>query len=213
MNKVININLGGHPFTIDDDAYLQLDHYLQAVRRSFQHLEGKDEILADIEIRIAELLTTQLGSRQIVSNPDVAAVVKIMGKPEEFEDDTLDETDQQYSRTHEKEYTFRPGKKLFRDEEDKIVGGVCSGLAAYFGITDPVWVRLFFVLLLMGGVGGVLYIVMMIIVPKAKTSADRLAMKGEPVNIQSIADAVEKQFQEISDKLAELGNDLSRKKK
>ncbi|MBK7342933.1 MAG: PspC domain-containing protein [Saprospiraceae bacterium] len=94
-----------------------------------------------------------------------------------------------------------------------MVGGVCSGLAAYFGITDPVWVRLFFVLLLMGGVGGVLYIVMMIIVPKAKTSADRLAMKGEPVNIQSIADAVEKQFQEISDKLAELGNDLSRKKK
>lgn len=213
MNKVININLGGHPFTIDDDAYLQLDAYLQAVRRSFQHLEGKDEILADIETRIAELLTTQLGTRQIVSSPDVSAVVRIMGKPEQFEDEMHDDSANNQDRTNDKEYTFRPGKKLFRDEEDKIVGGVCSGLAAYFGIHDPVWVRLFFVLLLMGGVGGVLYIVMLVIVPKAKTSADRLAMKGEPVNIQSIADAVEKQFQEISDKLSELGNDFSRKKK
>lgn len=213
MNKVININLGGHPFTIDDDAYLQLDNYLHAVRRSFQHLEGKDEILTDIEARIAELLTTQLGVRQIVSTPDVAAVVKIMGKPEQFEDETKSDAGARHEQTQEKEYTFRPGKKLFRDEEDKIVGGVCSGLAAYFGIHDPVWVRLIFVLMLMGGVGFFLYIAMMIIVPKAKTSADRLAMKGEPVNIQSIADAVEKQFQEISDKLSEFGNDFGRKKK
>ncbi len=213
MNKVININLGGHPFTIDDDAYFQLDSYLQAVRKSFQHLEGKDEILADIETRIAELLTTQLGTRQIVSTPDIGAVVKIMGKPEQFEDESSSGSTSQQQTTQEKEYTFRPGKKLFRDEEDKIVGGVCSGLAAYFGITDPVWVRLVFVLMLMGGVGAFLYIAMMVIVPKAKTSADRLAMKGEPVNIQSIADAVEKQFQEISDKLSELGNDFSRKKK
>lgn len=213
MNKVININLGGHPFTIDDDAYLQLETYLQAVRRSFQHLEGKDEILADIEIRIAELLSTQLGTRQIVSTPDVAAVVKIMGKPEQFEEESNTGSASRQENAQEKEYTFRPGKKLFRDEEDKIVGGVCSGLAAYFGIHDPVWVRLGFVLLLMGGVGFFLYIAMMVIVPKAKTSADRLAMKGEPVNIQSIADAVEKQFQEISDKLSELGNDFGRKKK
>ncbi len=213
MNKVININLGGHPFTIDDDAYIQLDAYLQAVRRSFHHLEGKDEILGDIEIRIAELLTTQLGSRSIVSSPDIAAVVRIMGKPEQFDEEVNENPGSRRTSATDTDFTFRPGKKLYRDPEDKIVGGVCSGLAAYFGIHDPVWIRLIFVLLFFTGIGVLTYLAMMVIVPKATTSADRLDMRGEPVNIQSIADAVEKQFQEISDKLTELGNDLSRKKK
>ncbi|HRW76350.1 MAG: PspC domain-containing protein [Saprospiraceae bacterium] len=214
MNKVININLGGQPFTIDDDAYSHLDVYLKAVRQSFHHLEGKDEILGDIEIRMAELLTSQLGVRKIVSSPDVDAVIRIMGKPEQFEEEVAEEQQEKRSyKSTSHEFNFRPGKRLYRDPEDKIVGGVCSGLAAYLGIHDPVWVRLAFALLFFSGIGIIPYLVMMVLVPKAETAADRLDMKGEPVNIQSIADAVEKQFQEISDKLTELGNDLGRKKK
>jgi phage shock protein PspC (stress-responsive transcriptional regulator) len=223
MKKVVNINLGGFPITIDEDAFAHLEQYLAAVDRSFRHLEGHDEILHDIEIRIAELLQEQLKGRAIVSISDVQTVIGIMGKPEDFgEEAAAAGPDSGGARkAHQAEappreeapFSFRPGKKLFRDPEDKIIGGVCSGLAAYFGIPDPVWVRLAFVLLLATGFGLITYIVLLVIVPKAVTSADRLAMRGEPVNISTIADAVEKQFEEISDKLNEIGEDLRRKKK
>lgn len=223
MKKTVPINLGGHPITIDEDAYGYLDQYLQAVDASFRHLEGHDEILQDIEVRIAELLQEQLKGRMIVSMNDVHTVVRIMGKPEDFREEagpTAQEgpadpgADRQRSVPKEEApFGFRPGKKLFRDPEDKIIGGVCSGLAAYFGMPDPVWIRLGFALLLFTGFGVITYLIMMIIVPKAVTSADRLAMRGEPVNITTIAHAVEKQFEEISEKLNEIGEDLRRKKK
>lgn len=213
MNKVININLGGQAYTVDDIAYDHLESYLRSVRQSFRHLEGCDEILADIESRMSELLATQLGSRRIVTTGDINAIIGIMGRPDQFDPEAERENAGSATGKKSGDFTFRPGKKLYRDPENKIIGGVCSGLSAYFGIADPVWVRLAFVLLLTAGVGGMLYLILLVIVPKAETAADRLAMHGEPVNIQSIADAVEKQFQEISDKLSELGQDLSRRKK
>lgn len=217
MKKTVPINLGGYPITIDEDAYAYLDHYLEAVDASFRHLDGHNEILQDIEVRVAELLQEQLKGRMIVSRADVDAVIAIMGRPEDF--------GEAQSRTSSGgptgedtgaagTFRFRPGKKLYRDMDDKIIGGVCSGLAAYFGIHDPVWVRLIFaILFISGGFGVLLYIVMLIIVPKAETAADRLAMRGEPVNISTIAQAVEKQIEEISEKLSELGDDLKRRKK
>ncbi len=214
MKKVVHINLGGHPIIIDEDAYVHLERYLSAVDRSFQHMEGHDEIIQDIEVRIVELLNEQLKGRQIISTGDVDAIIGIMGKPEDFQAEGQAPQDgtQEPPKASEP-FTFRPGKKLFRDPDNKMIGGVCSGLAAYFGIPDPVWVRLLFVLLLFtGGFGFIGYIVLMIVVPQAVTAADKLAMKGEPVNISTIADAVEKQFEEISEKLSELGDDFRGKK-
>lgn len=215
MKKVVHINLGGQPIIIDEDAYTHLERYLSAVDRSFSHLEGHDEIIQDIEVRIVELLQEQLKGRQIISTGDVDAIITIMGKPEDFQADSQGRAEgaKEGPATSEK-FTFRPGKKLFRDPDNKMIGGVCSGLAAYFGIPDPVWVRLLFVIMFFTvGFGGIGYIILLIVVPKAVTAADRLAMRGEPVNISTIADAVEKQFEEISEKLSEIGDDLRRKKK
>lgn len=217
MKKTVPINLGGHPITIDEDAYQYLDHYLEAVDASFRHLDGHDEILQDIEVRVAELLQEQLKGRMIVSRADVDAVIAIMGRPEDFgeaQSRTSSSGSASAGSETKSHMGFRPGKKLFRDTDDKIIGGVCSGLAAYFGIHDPVWVRLIFaILFISGGFGVLLYIAMLIIVPKAETAADRLAMRGEPVNISTIAQAVEKQIEEISEKLSEIGDDLKRRKK
>lgn len=218
MKSVKHVNLGGHAIIIDDDAYLHLDVYLKSVDRSFAHLEGRAEILQDIELRIAELLQEQLRGRSIVSIPDVDAIIKIMGQPEEFTDDeTLESGGARplFEDVHQQDegIKFRPGKKLFRDPDHKVIGGVCSGISSYLGIADPVWVRLIFVLMFIGGgFGGMIYLILLIVVPKAVTAADKLAMKGEEVNITSIAKAVEDQIQELSDRLTELGDDWRGKK-
>jgi phage shock protein PspC (stress-responsive transcriptional regulator) len=216
MKRVVQINLGGHPITIDDDAYEQLSRYLKAIDRSFEDLDGHDEILQDIELRIAELFQERLKGRLIVSMPDVDAIIEVMGKPETFrEEEGAAGAKQTHHRQQTKEsskFRYRPGKKLYRDPDNKIIGGVCAGLAAYFGIPDPVWVRLFFVVLFFtGGFGVLTYLVLLVIVPNAVTSADKLAMRGEAVNIDTIAKAVEKQFQDLSDKLTEIGEDWRRK--
>lgn len=215
MKKVLQINLGGIPFTVDDDAYVQLEKYLNAVDKSFRHLDGHDDILQDIENRIAELIQEQIKHRQIVTLADVEAMMNIMGKPEDFQEETQANRSQRaFSGADHDKFEFRPGKRLFRDKENKVVGGVCAGLAAYFGIADPVWVRLIMVLFAMTFGSGVLfYFIMMIIVPEAKTAADKLAMRGEPANINNIANAIEKEFQSISDKINEISEDWKSKKK
>lgn len=214
MKRVVQINLGGHPITIDDDAYEHLARYLKAIDRSFEDLDGHDEILQDIEIRIAELFHEKLKGRLIVSMADVDAVIDVMGAPDTFKDGSGPISDQRQSKKkpEEEKFRFRPGKKLYRDPDNKIIGGVCSGLAAYFGIPDPVWVRLAFVLLFFtGGFGVLTYLVLLVIVPNATTAADKLAMRGEVVNIDTIANAIEKQFKDISDKLSEISDDWGRK--
>src|SRR5699024_11194484 len=86
-------------------------------------------------------------------------------------------------------------RKLFRDKDNKVIAGVASGLAAYFGVDNPVWIRLLFVLLMFGGMsGGLIYVVLWILMPTARTAADRLAMKGEPINISSIARIIEEEI-------------------
>jgi phage shock protein PspC (stress-responsive transcriptional regulator) len=218
MKSVKHVNLGGHAIIIDEDAHEHLDLYLKSVDRSFAHLEGRAEILQDIELRIAELLQEQLKGRSIVSIPDVDAIIKIMGQPQDFSDsDTFESSEAKplFDDYHRKDegIKFRPGKKLFRDPDNKIIGGVCAGISSYLGISDPVWVRLIFVLMFLGGgFGGMIYLILLIVVPKATTAADKLAMKGEEVNISSIAKAVEDQIQELSDRLTELGDDLRGKK-
>ncbi len=209
MNKVLNINLGGYALTIDDDAYEYLSAYLDSIRRRFSESDGRDEILRDIESRLGELISGSMGSRTIVMLPDVEAAVEIMGKPEDFGAEPVEsrQSTSTGSKTGAKG-AIRTGKRLFRDEEDASVGGVCSGLAAYFGMTDPVWMRLIFVLLTLLSAGFWIpaYILLWILVPPAKTAADRLAMRGEKINVDNIAKEVEEGFDRISNKVNELGS-------
>lgn len=202
MNKILNINLGGYALTIDDDAYEYLQAYLESIRKRFSESEGRDEIVHDIESRLGEIISQSMGNRSIVMLPDVEAAVEIMGKPEDFGGETTSAGSSGSTRSGraKSSSTIRTGKRLFRDEEDATVGGVCSGLSAYFGIHDPVWMRLIFVLLtfLSAGFWIPAYILLWILVPPAKTAADRLAMRGAPINVDNIAKEIEDSFERIS---------------
>lgn len=214
MNKILNINLGGFAFTIDDDAFEYLSAYLDSIRRRFSASEGRDEILHDIENRLGELLTAELGNRSIVMLPDVEAAIAIMGKPEDFGGEPIDNRRNMGGKgSASTGGTIRTGKRLFRDEEDKVAGGVCSGLSAYFGISDPVWMRLIFVLLTFVSAGFWIpaYILLWILVPPARTAADRLAMRGEPINVDNIAREIEEGFERIGEKVNEYGADAKKK--
>lgn len=204
MNKILNINLGGYALTIDDDAYEYLSSYLDSIRRRFSESEGRDEIMHDIESRLGELITNTLGNRTIVMLPDVEAAIGVMGKPEDFGGEPVEKPNAGASGKK----TFSPGKKLFRDEEDAVIGGVCSGLTAYFGMQEPIWMRLIFVLLTLISFGFWVpaYLLLWILVPPARTAAERLAMRGETANVENIAREIEQGFERLSKKVNEFGS-------
>ncbi|MEM1119917.1 MAG: DUF2807 domain-containing protein [Bacteroidota bacterium] len=207
MNKVFNINLGGYPFTIDDNAYQHLSAYLKTIHKHFQASEGYEEITSDIETRIAELFQESLGNHPIVTLKMVNEAITIMGTPEEFGAEPLDnfkeKTSHRNGNTSGQQY--KTGKRLMRDPEDQVIGGVCSGIAAYFGITDPLWVRLGFILFtISGGVGIPAYIILWSILKEAKTSSDRLAMRGDDINISNMAKIVEEEVGNLGDKISEM---------
>ena len=235
MNKVFNINLGGQPLTIDEDAYRLLENYLQSLHNHFRASEGYEEIMSDIEARLGELLREGMGKRAIVMIQDVKNTVSIMGKPEEFGAEPMNETEKTTEKASEtasnaqntegsqnsgngqktgKKSPIQTVKRLFRDEDNKVIGGVCSGLAAYFGVQEVVWVRLtVFFLGMFTGLGFFLYLVLWIIVPKAKTTADRLAMRGEPIDVNTIAKSIETGFDDLSKKVNEFGGDTEAQKR
>lgn len=186
MNKTVTINIAGLVYHIDEDAYNRLDSYLNAVRNSIQQ-EGKDEIIADIEARIAELFSEKIDPQTgVIRMQNVDEIINILGKPEDYI------IEDEYANQMQTETNQKQAKKMYRDGGKRILGGVCSGFGHYFNI-DPVWIRLVFVLLLLiYGSGVLLYCILWIIIPKARTVADYLEMKGEPVNISNI----EKQFRD-----------------
>ncbi|MGB0981266.1 MAG: PspC domain-containing protein [Winogradskyella sp.] len=184
MNKTVNINLAGIFFHIDEDAYLKLQRYLEAIKRSFTDSQGQSEIIADIEARIAELFSERIkNEKQVVGVKLVDAIITIMGQPEDYLVDNEifeDEPQQNYKQKSTKT------RRLYRDTDNSYVGGVCAGLGHYFGI-DALWVRLIWVLLIFGaGTGFLLYILLWALIPEAKTTAEKLTMSGDAVNISTI---------------------------
>jgi len=218
MKKIVNINLGGYPFTIDVDAYERMEEYFDSLEKHFSGFENPHEIIFDIEVRMAELFKENAGTHAILSMADVEEVISILGTPEDFEKEDIDIDDVedkhfQEKKTHyKKNKPYRVGKKLFRDPDNKIIGGVCAGLAKYLGIEDPIWVRLFFILLLFSGISPLFYIIMMIIIPKAKTEADKKEMRGEPIDIDTIARSIEDEFNNISGQFQDFAKSFKKKK-
>ncbi len=209
MNKTFNINLGGYPFTIDEDAFAELDQYLTSLNTYFGDSEGCDEIVGDIENRIAELFKEKLKKRKIVNLKNVQQVMDMMGRPEQFDD--MNTTNA--SSNSQKAFDIKTGKRLFRDPEDQVISGVCSGLSAYLGIQDPVWIRLAFVVLVFGaGVSIVPYIVLWMVVPEAQTAGDRLSMRGEAANVSNIAKTVEEEMQNLGKKITQFSEGFKWKK-
>ena len=200
MNKTVNINLAGVFFHIDEDAYAKLQHYLDTIKRSLNNTQGKDEIIADIEARIAELFSEKLKTeRQVISYKEVDEVIAIMGQPEDYMvDEEIFEDEPSYTHSHHK----TTGKQLFRDTDHSYVGGVSSGLAHYMGI-ESIWVRLLWVILTIASSGAfiLIYLALWIFVPEAKTTADKLSMRGEEVNISNIERKIREGFDDVAGKM------------
>jgi phage shock protein PspC (stress-responsive transcriptional regulator) len=204
MKKTFSINISGIIFHIDEDAYQKLNAYLEKLKSHFRNTEGRDDIINDIESRIAEILQERLtDKKEVVSLKDVNEVIKIMGQPSDFAEESEDDT----SQVNENYYT--PGKRLFRNPDNKIIGGVSSGIATYLNI-DALWIRLLFIITLFaGGTGVFVYIILWVAMPEASTTADRLQMKGEAVNIDNIEKSIRKEFDGMKTRV----NDFSDKAK
>ncbi len=259
MNKVVNMNLNGIVFNIDELAYEQLKKYLDGLKSYFSGQEGAAEIIQDIEARIAELLFKKHSDKTaVITVADIAEMIGIMGEPGQMDDGTLSDKEQEPSKVVEPKqdvykqlrrdpnhktiggvcagianyfgidmmiprilflvafFMFGTGilvyiimwivipegsknetetsqmqvKRLFRDGEKSQIGGVCAGIAEYFSI-DAVWLRLgFLIALFVFGTGLLAYIILWIAIPQAKTSAEKLQMRGNPVDVSNIEKVV-----------------------
>jgi phage shock protein PspC (stress-responsive transcriptional regulator) len=188
MNKTININLAGIIFHLDEVAFEKFKNYLSNVKTALGKEESGEEIIADIEARIAEIFNLRMkeNSSQVVELSDIEFIIETLGQPEAFVDE---------SENEEPMSSSKKTRRFFRNPDEKLIGGVCSGIGAYFDI-DPVWIRvLFLVLLFFTGIGFITYVILWAAIPEAKTTAQKLQMRGEAVNLNNI----EKLFTKVED--------------
>lgn len=228
MKKIININLASRLIPIEDSAYEILRQYLDSLKRYFAKEEGADEIVSDIESRISEIFQDKIKKgAHCITDEDVVAVKAIMGTPDQFEETEETNTKKQAFTTDESFYDkFTPRKRLYRDPDAKVLGGVCGGLGAYLNV-DPVVFRIIFALLAIGGFGsGILvYFILWVVTPEAHTAAEKLQMRGERVDVNNIKATVQDEinaakasFKTIGDEVRnfsqgrgkQVGNDLER---
>lgn len=208
MNKTVNMNLGGFFFHIDEDAYQKLNRYFDAIKRSLSS-EGREEIMNDIESRISELFSEKLtNDKQVLGMKDVDDVIAVMGQPEDYKIEDNDPKDAGLA------YTRSGSKKLYRDRDNGILGGVAAGLGHYFGI-DTVWIRILFIIspFISFGTSIIIYIILWIITPEALTTSEKLEMRGEPITISNIEKKVKEEFESVSEKFknadyGKLGNQV-----
>ena len=192
MKKNININLSGQLYAIDEDAYQTLKSYLDSMESYFLRQEGGNEIAEDIKNRVSELLWERKeNGQQAVDIETVKAIIKQIGNPSEIDDTNYghepEEQGEANAPTREKEK-----RHFYRDKQDKILGGICAGLAHYFGGQDPLLYRIGVLVLafLSQGIIPFIYVVMWILVPQAITPEDRLRMKGLEVNGTNLSEQV-----------------------
>lgn len=223
MKKNININIYGTIYAIDEDAYQLLENYLESMKRYFKRQEGGDEIADDIEHRVAELLWEQKEQGMELVNIDtVKEIIDKIGRAAEIDNDTneqenaeepgnpADDADSPQAESEGKADFFDKlrykisHQRLYRNGQDKMVGGVCSGLAEYFGTSDVTFWRLGAVLLtivfynlrplslpyILSFLIPLFYLALMIIVPEAVTPEDKLRMKGREVNPQNLKEQI-----------------------
>jgi len=188
MKKTISVTLGGVIFNIEDDAYQRLDAYLASIKEYYKIAAEEKEILSDIESSIAEKFSQKINQTKVVITlVDVEEMIKIMGTIAEIQYEA-EETD----ASDDGNISRETRKRLYRNPDDMIIAGVASGIAVYFGI-DPVFVRVLFVALTFAnGFGLLLYFILWLVVPEAKSNTQKLEMRGRPVNLNEIQEAVKK---------------------
>jgi phage shock protein PspC (stress-responsive transcriptional regulator) len=195
MKKAIKINLSGIIFHIDEDAYEKLKTYLDSISRHFSNKQESKEIIDDIESRIAELFQERItDENQVITLKIVDEVIDIMGNPEDIADSGEAEEE---SRTFHDSYSR--SRRLYRDPENSVIGGVCGGLSAYFNV-DPVIFRLLFVIFFFAGGASILvYVILWIVLPKAETAAQKLEMRGEKVNVSNLEKKIREEYDNVKE--------------
>jgi phage shock protein PspC (stress-responsive transcriptional regulator) len=191
MKITVSINLGGYSFNIDEDAYAELKRYLKNLELHFAEEESASEILSDIETRVAELFRGRLTAyKHVITMDDVHYAISVLGTPEDISNN---------ERTSARDKFSSPGyHRMYRDPDKRIIGGVCAGMGAYWNL-EPWIVRIIFLALAMaGGLGILLYLILYIVIPEAKTTSQKIEMKGEPVNIHNIKESVKKEFDTVT---------------
>ena len=201
MKKTLTVNLGGTVFHIDEDAYQLLDKYLSNLRIHFRKEEGSDEIMDDFEMRISELLNERVRlGYEVITIEQVEEVIKRMGKPEEIFEEEEKSTDHEdnYRTQQQETHTQTTKKRLMRDPDNRILGGVAGGFAAYMD-WDPTAVRIvLFLLMFFYGITVPLYFLLWIIVPMARTATEKLEMRGQSVTVENIGKTVTDGFEKVA---------------
>ena len=194
MKEITRIHLAKTPFSVEVDAKKSLEKYLNLIQKN---MHAEPEAMQEIEARMVELLAERgVAKDGVIGNDDVLAIQKQMGEPRDFSDGSDNaETDVDV----DDEVLGNSSKQLMRDTEHGLIGGVCAGVAAYFGV-NPLWIRLIAIFspFITFGTAVLIYIVMWLSIPEARTASDKLRMRGEPVTLDalkrlSVDDSTEKQ--------------------
>lgn len=190
MKKTTTIHLAGMVYHIEEDGYRILQQYIDDIHRVFSKEAGVNEMVEDIEVRIAELFQERLNEyKEVVTLADVEEVISIVGSPHQFDDTGTQEENQEETNTYSSE---QESKRLYRDPDEGMIAGVNAGLGHYFNI-DPVIIRVLWILLvLVGGSGILLYIIAWIAIPEAKTTSEKLRMRGQTANLDNIKEFTDK---------------------
>jgi phage shock protein C len=209
MQRIIQINIAGRVIPIEEDAYQVLKDYLTSLERLFSGEEGNDEIIQDIEYRISELFSIRLQNGvPAIDRPDVQKVIDTLGPAHELNDNgsaakpgNLPVPYVRPAKRQEQQNRQQwqsPHRRLFRNTNDKVLGGVCSGLANYFDI-DPVIVRLVFAILFFGlGIGAIGYIIGWIVIPAPRTPEEFAQMSGgTPMDFHTMATSMGEELQDL----------------
>ena len=201
MNKTVTINLAGLLFHIDEDAFKKLKDYLNVLKNAYANEQGSEEIISDIEARIAELFNdAKLHELQVIDIKNVDAAIEIMGQPEDLFEGEENAFENETQKQEDNSEANSQKKQLFRDTSDAYISGVSSGLGHYFEVS-VIWIRLAWLCLVFFSGGGfiLLYVSLWFFVPEAKTTAEKLAMKGKSVNVNTIEEKIKEGFNSVAD--------------
>lgn len=214
MKKTLTINLNGRVFNIDEDACNLLDNYLKNLETYFSKQADSSEIMNDFEARIGEIFSEKIAQGYDVINiNDVEQIITQMGNTSDFDENNGQESafgyfaaNEQDSKNNSQNASAKQQKKLFRDIDNKMLGGICSGIAAYFN-WDVTVIRIIVVLLSIFSNFSllILYLIMWLLIPEARTAEQKLQMRGEPVNLENIGKTVAAQTNNAINKVQNNG--------
>lgn len=219
MKKTVSVNIKGTNFLIEEDAYELLQDYLDRLSIALQNDEGSKEIIEDVELRIAEICSTKLSDvKTVIELKDIEDILVALGDPVEFISEDDEPVSNAAPNNDDSGRSERNNdRRLFRDADSATIGGVCAGIANYFGIDVVIIRAVFVVLFLFAGFGFPLYIILWIIIPKAESTIDKLRMKGRPITVEAVKkeveDAAERIKSESQSFSSKLRNDGSYKKR